>query len=275
LRCDRLAEEQTTALSLLFEQFAVTLHNRQLDAQRLRAERRALQQEKLSVLGLMAGSLAHELRNPLSSIRTIAALMLEDCEDGQKPGENSSHRHDIAMIVSEIDRLTETTQRLLDYARPPDAKRGSACPDQVILRLLNILGHFARQQNVKLDPALNAPQAFVAASDASLSEIMFNLVRNAIEAAGQSPVGRVAIQSSIVEDWVIVTISDNGPGVDPALRKSLFQPFVTGKAGGTGLGLYVAFERVQESGGTIRCESEVGRGTVFEVKLPIHREELH
>ncbi len=263
LRSDRLAEEQMTALAMLFDQFAATLYNRQLEMQRLRAERQSMQQEKLSVLGLIAGSLAHELRNPLSSIRTIATLMKEDMP------ESDEHFQDVTMIVSEIDRLSQTSQRLLDYAKPSDTSCTLVAPDRVIERLMHILGLLARQHSVEMIQKLAATDRMIAATDAMLSEILFNLIRNAIEAAREVPQGQVIIQSSVVEDSIVITVTDNGPGIDPSVRESLFQPFVTAKIDGTGLGLYVAAERVRELCGTLRCESQVGQGSVFEVRLPL------
>ena len=259
LRCDRLAEEQLTALALIFDQFAATLHNRLSEDQRLRAERFAMQQEKLSVLGLMAGSLAHELRNPLSSIRTIASLIHEN--------PHADHSEDVSVIVGEIDRLTETTQRLLDYARPSDPQAKVIYPDVIVQRLLHILGHLAKQYHVQLHTDLTASTVSIAGSDAMLSEVLFNLLRNAIEACRDIPLGEVSITSRSVNDWVILTVSDNGPGIEPTIRESLFQPFVTGKTTGTGLGLYIAAERVRELGGTITCTSRHPSGTVFEVRL--------
>jgi len=144
LRSDRLADKQLTALAMLFDQFAATLFNRVLEVQRLWAERQSMQQEKLSVLGLIAGSLAHELRNPLSSIRTITTLMKEDMPEGDE------HFQDVSMIVCEIDRLSQTTQRLLDYAKPNDTSGKRVAPDRVIERLLHILGQLARQHSVKI-----------------------------------------------------------------------------------------------------------------------------
>ena len=265
LRSDRLAQEQLTALAMLFDQFAATLYNRKLESQRLWAERQSMQQEKLSVLGLIAGSLAHEIRNPLSSIRTIATLMKEDMQDGDE------HLQDVSMIVSEIDRLSQTTQRLLDYAKPCDTSCEQVNPDHVIERLLHILVQLARQHSVEIVQRLGAAELRIAATDATLSEILFNLIRNAIEAACEVEHGQVIIESTVVENSIVVTVSDNGHGINPSLRDNLFHPFVTGKADGTGLGLYIAAERVRELSGTLRCESQDGQGSVFEVRLPLVR----
>lgn len=282
-RSDRLADEQLTALSLLLDQFAATLHNRQSEMLRLRIERKSMQQDKLSVLGLIAGSLAHELRNPLSSVRTIATLMLEDL------GPDHEHAGDVSMIIGEIDRLTQTTQRLLDYSRPSSdglshagtsrpsvlqaavdpSQRGRVEPDLVIVRLLHILGHLARQCHVQIETSLTATGLSVAASDATLGEILFNLIKNAIEAACSSPRGLVTIETARADQAFQISVRDNGPGIDPNMQESMFEPFVTGKVGGTGLGLYIVNERVKELDGTITCTSEPGQSTCFIVTLPL------
>lgn len=262
-RNDTFSDEQLAALSLLFDQFAATLHNRVQELSLVRAERKAMQQEKLSILGLLAGSLAHELRNPLSSMRTIASLLAEDL------GQADDRTRDVRMIISEIDRLNQTTQRLLEFSRPSDDQIRTVAPDAVLQRLAGILGHLARQWHVTLDVGLDAADARITANDASFSEICFNLIRNAIEAVRDSPSPCVAVNSRLIGAQCVVTVSDNGPGIDPALREAIFQPFVTGKSDGTGLGLYIVSERVTELNGTIQCRSGSDRGTIFEVSLPV------
>lgn len=264
LRNDRLADEQLSSLSLLVEQFAATLHNRQLEQLRLRAERHAMQQEKLSLLGLLAGTLSHELRNPLSSMRTIAQLMLEDL------GSANPHARDVTMILGEIDRLTQTTTRLLDFSRPPSDQIDVVRPDRVMSRLLSILEHLARERSVTLEIKLANDEGQIAGSDASLSEILFNLIKNAIEAASlaSSGQGKVSVETQLVPDSFLCIVSDNGPGMTQEMQATMFEPFVTGKADGTGLGLYIVGQRVRELKGSIRCDSQPERGTRFEVRLP-------
>ncbi len=259
---DRLHDEQLNTTAMLVDQFAATIHNRQLEDARQSAERRAVQQEKLSVLGLLSGSLAHELRNPLSSMRTIATLLQEDI------GGNSEHSKDVELIVSEIDRLTATTQRLLDFSRPADATHVGVAPDRVIERLLHILTHLARQRGVQVRTELHLGKTTVPATDATLSEILLNLIKNAIEAATGGEDSHVLITTEISGTAAVLAIRDNGGGIDPELQDRIFLPFVTGKPDGTGLGLYLVGERVRELNGTITCTSD-SSGTVFEVMLPL------
>jgi signal transduction histidine kinase len=261
-RGDRFTAEQRSALSILFDQFAATLHNRVVEQERLRAERQASQQEKLAVLGLMSGSLAHEIKNPLSSIRTIATLLREDLRDQEQA-------KDIDMILEEIDRLSQTTMRLLDYSKPADDTVVGIQIQPTIDRLFHILEPWARQQRVKLTLELSSEPVVVRATDASLSEVLFNLLRNAIEATRTREQGLVSVRSRREGAFLVVTVQDNGPGIDPSIRENIYRPFVTSKEYGTGLGLYIAADRVRSIGGKLECQSDAGSGTVFEVRLPI------
>lgn len=265
---DRLSDEQLNTISLLVDQYAATIHTRQLAEARKMAERRAVQQEKLSTLGLLSGSLAHELRNPLSSIRTIATLLGEDL------GPNSEQAKDVELIVSEIDRLTQTTQRLLDFSRPSDSTNVGVAPDAVIERLMHILSHLARQHGVKIVLNLTLGDTQIPSTDAVLSEILFNLIKNAIEAVRDTAQPEVTISTSFSDPEppndhsAKVTIADNGPGIATDLQDSMFKPFVTGKLDGTGLGLYLVAERIQEVNGRITCDTQ-SEGTVFRVYFPL------
>ncbi len=263
VRYDRLSREQVVSLSLVVDQFAATLHNRHDEMMRQRAERKMLQQEKLSVLGLLSGSLAHELRNPLSSIRTIATLTIEELGSGH-PCE-----HDLRLIVSEIDRLSQTTNRLLDYAKPEPDSQKLVRPDQIISRIVCILNYLARQYHVEMSICLQCDGVSIASNEASLSEIVFNLVKNAIEAVRGIDQGVVRVSTTVVADAILISVTDNGPGIAKELQATLFKPFITYKADGNGLGLYAAAERVRELGGTIRFQSNDSTGTIFEVSVPI------
>lgn len=264
-RSDRLALEQVNALSLVVDQFAATLHNRHEEALRQRAERKILQQEKLSVLGLLSGSLAHDLRNPLSSIRTIATLVTEEL------GPDHPCRHDLQLITTEIDRLNQTSKRLLDFAKPEPDREQWISPDQITLRIVSVLEYLARQYHVETELRLNCCDTRISSNEASVSEIIFNLVKNAIEAVRDIGQGKVSIHSRLDNGHVIIAVHDNGPGIAKELRDKLFHPFVTFKPDGNGLGLYAAAERVRELGGSIEYRCSEPTGTSFEVRIPIAR----
>lgn len=278
---DRLPAEQVQATSLLIDQLSSALENQNLQRQKRSAERMAVQREKLSTLGLLSGSIAHEVRNPLSSIRTIATLMKEDLDEADE------HIHDLNLIVSEIDRLTETTTQLLDFARP-DTQDGQACDlAAVVDSIIQILGHLARKHAVSLNVTADWDQLIVAASRASVTDVLLNLIKNAIEATRSSDDRSVRIHSGFVSlqaltddqvlspgdavgrDFVRVTVTDTGLGIPELKRQQMFSPFYTDKVGGTGLGLYLVAERLREIGGDVQCMNGETGGTEFRLLLPV------
>jgi len=268
-RNDRLSNDQIVVLSLIIDQFAATLHNRLEQNLRQQTQRKVLQQEKLSVLGLLAGSLAHELRNPMSSIRTITTLVIEDL------GPDNECSAELKMVVDEIDRLTQTTNQLLGFAKPDLELCERISPDQTISRIVCILSYLAKQFDVELTTQLDGNGATLTATESSFTEIVFNLTKNAIEAARDVDGGHVSLSSTIdVHDFVL-SVCDNGPGIATEKRKTLFQPFVTGKPDGNGLGLFAVAERVRELGGTIDFRDNQPCGAAFEIRLSIDRHSLN
>ena len=254
-----LDEEELSSLALLTEQLAVTLRNARLQQDRLAAERRALRQEKLSTLGLLASSIAHEIKNPLSSIRTISTVMAEDL------GPDSPHAEDLRLIVSEIDRLAVTTRQLLEFARPAPIASDSCVPRELLEHTLRILRLLAQQKGVRLETDFDDGAVSIHADPASLGEVFFNLLSNSIDAAG--PGGLVTVACRTESNSVSIVIRDTGPGLPPEVQEHLFEPFVTTKLDGTGLGLYIVGRRIRELGAEIRCESTPSQGTSFEVRL--------
>jgi signal transduction histidine kinase len=248
-----LAAEEVSAVLLLVEQLAITLDHSLLHAERLDAERRA-------ALGLLASSLAHEIKNPLSAVKTIATVLAEEL------GPDSRHAEDVGLIRGEIDRLAATTVQILDFARPRARSDGPGCVGAVVAGTLRLLRHQARQRDIVLEARLAEELPRVSADEQALREIFFNLVSNSLESTG--PGGRVVVVCAPADGCVLTEVSDSGPGLAPEVRERLFEPFQTTKAAGSGLGLYVVGRRVRELGGAIACRSEPGRGTTFTVRLP-------
>ncbi|HVS09386.1 MAG TPA: ATP-binding protein [Planctomycetota bacterium] len=259
-----LADEEINAASLLAEQLAAALRANRLQAERLHAERRALQGEKLAALGLLASSIAHEVKNPLSSMKSIATVLAEDL------GPESPHEKDVRLILGEIDRLATRTSQLLEFARPPRMSGAPAALGTVVEQTLSLMRHLARQQNVALELTPGPPVPAVAADEASLREIVFNLLTNAIEAAGRQPgAPRVRVKLGGAGGHATLEVEDNGPGIPVELQEKIFEPFFTTRESGTGLGLHVVSRRVRELGGEVHLTSSPGAGTSFLVKLPI------
>ena len=257
-------DEDLHSLSLLVEQFGVTLQNSQLRLLQIAAEHRVFQQEKLSVLGLLAGSLAHEIKNPLSSIKTITRVMAEEL------GPDSPHAEDLRMIGGEIDRLAASTSELLDAAKSPRADQALVSLSELLAPTLRLLQHLAREHGVALQVTFPEEPVVVPLDQISLREIVFNLISNAVDAVDGVRLGgsvRFVCQSD--STMVVIEVHDNGPGISPDQLGRIFDPFFTTKSTGTGLGLFVVARRVRELGGIIQCHSKPGV-TVFRVELPVH-----
>lgn len=260
---DRIPGEQCHSLSLLLDQLTAWLLHQRREQLRRMAERQMAQREKLATLGLLSGAIAHEIRNPLSSMRTLAALLAEELP------EQTEQKQSAALIISEIDRLTQTTNRLLESARPAD-DRTNICELEVTLgRLCRLMELLARQHGVSFSADFPQDTVLIESSEAALTEICLNLIRNAIEATSGVANATVAVRATVVDHrQVVIEIEDNGPGIPAAIRQALFQPFVTGKEDGNGLGLFIASERARELGAKLDCLDRPNGGTTFRLTLP-------
>ena len=254
------SDEDLHVLALLVEQFGITLHNSRLIAIQVATEHRFLQQEKMSTLGLIASSLAHEIRNPLSSIKTIIRVLAEDL------GPDSRYAEDLQMIDGEIERLSASTSELLSAARPPGANLPPAPLADILSPTLRLLQFLARQREIFLDVTFPAEPLILTLDQVGVREIVFNLITNAVDACG--PGGRVQFVCRSESGAAVIEIHDSGSGISPEQRDLIFEPFFTTKSTGTGLGLYIVARRVRDMGGQIDCQSVPGQGTIFLVKLP-------
>jgi signal transduction histidine kinase len=230
--------------------------------EKLRLERELAERERLALLGQMAATVSHNLRNPLSSMKTVLQVQLE------KPDLPADLRHDCALVLGEIDRMSAKLKQLLNFAKPSVNGRSVAAV-AVAKQAASLFRHDAERRNVILEFDSPEEEISILASEEALSEILSNLIVNAIEA--QPDGGRVRIALARTGDHLEIQLEDRGPGVSAELRSRIFQPFFTTKAAGTGLGLAIVARRVDEMGGTMSCESPIGegKGTRFRVMLPL------
>lgn len=228
----------------------------------LEAEASARRSERLAALGQLTAGLAHELRNPLGTMKASAEMLLE-----RTAPDNPVLRELAGYISSEVDRTNSLISRFLEFARPSRLRTAPADLHQV---LESALEHLERESpgaaariHRNFDPAL----PLVDADSELLERVFFNLLRNALEA---SPPGAVVtIKTRHVPSGVEIAFIDRGAGVPPEHREQIFNPFFTTKAGGIGLGLAVSAKIVGDHGGAITVDSEPGEGATFLVSLPV------
>jgi len=242
-------------------------------------EQRLIRSERLATVGRMAAQIAHEVRNPLSSIGLNAELLGDEVNDkGDEP------RRLIASIISEVDRLTEITETYLRFARLPRPKLDREDLGVVVASVADFARGELAQARIALvvDVAPDLPE--VAADEAQLRQALINLVRNAREAMteppraqpapaptqplSEGPVGRLTIAVRGEGGRVIVTVGDSGPGIRAEDLAKIFDPFFSTKRQGTGLGLALVQQIVVDHGGQIDVDSRPGAGTTFTLSFP-------
>jgi signal transduction histidine kinase len=261
-----LSGETRAALEFLSEQLPGALDLCRLIDEKVRLERELAERERLALLGQMAASISHNLKNPLGSIKTILQVQMENPE---LPG---SLRGETQIVLDEIGRLSAKLNQLLQFSRPAvragsvDASCDAAA---VIAEVAGVLRHEAERRNVALELQLCAHGAKAAAAAEAVSDIVSNLVVNALEATPRG--GRVTVAAVANNGFCVLSVEDSGPGIAEEAREKLLQPFFTTKTQGTGLGLAIVARRVAEAGGKLEWESPVSeqRGVRFQVTLPL------
>jgi signal transduction histidine kinase len=259
-----LSGETTAAFEFLCEQLPNTLELCLLIEEKLRLERELAERERLAVLGQMAASISHNLKNPLGSIKTILQVQMEN------PDLPPSMRAETKMVLDEIGRLSAKLSQLLQFSRP--SVRGgtveATCDARMVIEeVLGVLRHEAERRGIVLETQLPEPGVKLAADAEAVSDVISNLLVNALEAATSGDHVRVSAAASNGE--CVLTVEDDGTGIAPAAREKLLQPFFTTKVHGTGLGLAIVARRVAEFHGRLDWESPLkdGRGTRFRVSL--------
>ncbi|MET0648882.1 MAG: ATP-binding protein [Pyrinomonadaceae bacterium] len=260
---EALTYEVRSSLELLAGQVAIAIEDSRLVEENVRLERRIAQSERLAALGRMAATVAHEVKNPLSAIKSIAQVLRED--DYLK----REYARDLELIVGETDRLSRSVTQMLSFARSaPQAdepRRAGELLDSIQL----LFQKEASARNVSLRADVGATDDELdGAAAASLRDALTNLLINALHATPAG--GRVSLSASIEGGRLTATVTDTGPGVAPDQRERIWEPFYTTKQRGTGLGLAIVRKRIEEVGGQARlAPSRPGEGARFELTLPL------
>jgi len=261
-----LSGETRVALEFLCEQLLGALDLCRLIDEKVRLERELAERERLVLLGQMAASISHNLKNPLGSIKTILQVQMEN------PELPESLRGETQIVLNEIGRLSSKLNQLLQFSRPAvrgGSVAGSCDASALIEEVAGVLRHEAEQRGVALELQLCTNGAKAAAAADAVSDIVSNLIVNALEATPSG--GRVSVIATANDGLCVLSVEDSGSGISLEAREKLLQPFFTTKTQGTGLGLAIVARRVAEVGGKLDWESPVsdGRGTRFRIALPM------
>jgi two-component system NtrC family sensor kinase len=217
--------------------------------------------EKMAAIGLLAAGVAHEVNTPLTGISSFTQMLLERSDpDDPKTG-----------LLEKIERQTfraaKIVNSLLNLARPSGGETGPVDLNAVISDVLALLEHQFRTGRVQVRRNLSQSGVIVNGIEYKLQQVFLNLFLNARDAMPKG--GWLSVETALNDDEAVVEVADTGVGISPDQLMRIYDPFFTTKeGGGTGLGLSVTYGIVQEHGGTLTCESQLGQGTRFRLVLP-------
>lgn len=233
------------------------------------ARRQAMSAERLAAVGELAAGVAHELRNPLTSVKLLI-------QTAQREVRNQPAGNQLQIAQREIDRLEGVIQGLLDFARPPELHRVPHDLRKTVRRALNLVDGRAKQQGVTIAEELPDTPVTVDGDPEQLHQVLVNLLLNGIEAMSDGGTLDVAIQTGgNGSGTCVVTVSDSGTGIPQPLLGRIFEPFVTSKEHGTGLGLAVSHRIAREHGGVLLAANRAEGGAVFTLELPLDTQATH
>ncbi|RME98135.1 MAG: PAS domain S-box protein, partial [Chloroflexi bacterium] len=241
-------------------QVAQTIHNARLFTELKETQAQLVQRERLAALGQMAATVAHELRNPLMSLRMGIEYLTFDL-----PDEDPKHRA-ATLVESNMDRIARVVENILFVARTPRLSRISGSLYQMVENELAQWEYKLAENQITLraDLADDLPEMFIDFDQ--MERVLSNLIGNAIDAMESG--GTLSVVLKTKDDAQIFTVSDTGSGMSEETRAKIFEPFFTTKSRGTGLGLAIVKQIVESHGGQISVRSQEGQGTTFTVKLP-------
>jgi two-component system, NtrC family, sensor kinase len=266
---DIYSSEDLELLSTLANQAAIAIENARLYENLKQSQDTLRRADRLSSLGLLTAGLAHEIRNPLVAIRTFTQLLPERYDDAEfREGFQG-------LALKEVDRICGLINDLLSFARPSRPNVAEENMNDVVDGIARILETEAKEKGVEItrDFARNLPGVWI--DREQMKQVFMNLILNAIQAMGEG--GSIFIATRLASrndpghagQFVQVEVRDTGLGIPPENLDHIFDPFFTSKEEGSGLGLSISHQIVQEHGGYVTVESKVGLGTTFFINLPI------
>ena len=256
-------------LTMLFEQASFAFENAMLYKQQRERSGKMYRADRLATLGELAAGAAHEIRNPLTTIRSTIQYLGNRIDD---PDDKSLADG----LISEVDRINDIIQDMLSFSKPEELKIEESDLHSLINQTIRLVENSAKSQGIAIELDYQSRFKTIKVDENLIKQALINILMNAIQAI-QIPDGLIQIEVRDIasEDpfskgsaVIMLEIRDNGSGVPGNRLEKVFDPFYTTKREGTGLGLSITYSIIHRHGGEIEFESEVGKGTVVKIKLP-------
>jgi signal transduction histidine kinase len=266
---DIYSREDIELLSTLANQTAIAIENARLYEDLKRSKSYIRRADRLASLGTLTAGLAHEIRNPLVAIKTFTHLLPERIDDQE-------FRDKFLHIASgEVDRISSLVTELLDFARTSDPKLEMENINIILDGMILLVSTEANKKQINVIKTYDSNLPSVQIDREQMKQVFLNILLNAIEATpekGKIIVGTRAFLKPGGEPYVQIEFTDTGSGIPQDQVEEIFNPFFTTKTTGSGLGLSISNQIVQDHKGYIDVESQVGKGSSFFINLPVNQE---
>lgn len=227
--------------------------------ERKKSEEILHRQDKLAAVGQLAAGVAHEIRNPLTSMKGYAEFLLED-------ETNEQRKEFVEIILDEIERVNTIVEDFMVLSKPKAVKLEDKDIITIIQTVLSLLEYEARKKNVRMMFEASEEVITIECDEDRLKQVFLNFVKNGIEAMPDG--GELTVKVLVVNGQIHISIKDTGVGIPEEKLKKIGEPFYTTKKSGNGLGLMVSFKIIESHNGKVFIESEINKGTTFNIILP-------
>jgi len=257
-----LTPDARSVIATLADQVAIAIDDSRLMEENVRLERELAERERLASLGRMAATVAHEIKNPLSAIKSIAQVMRED------ENLNNDYARDLNLIVGETDRLSQSVTQLLSFARRESPAEQALGTEELVRSVIDLFQAQAREHGISLSCDVRSDPHLPGKCVSAVRDALSNLLLNALQSTTRG--GKVSLSASVDKAELVIGVQDTGTGVPIELREQIWEPFFTTRQRGTGLGLAIVRKRVQEVGGSASLATfQNGQGALFLLRVPL------
>lgn len=273
---ERINDQDVELLTTLLSQSALAFENAYLYQQQKNRLKRMYRADKLATLGQLSAGAAHEIRNPLTSIRSTIQYLKKSLED-------ESNKRLVEELLEEVDRINDIIEGLLSFSKPGKVLKEKTDLNQLMLQTLHLIETTAKKRNIEIEYEFNSAENFLRADPSQLKQVFLNIIMNSIHAIDEG--GKIGISVTLQkktepysekpQDYFYIIFHDNGTGIPQKNLEHIFDPFFTTKKDGTGLGLSISYGVVQQHGGEIEIESVSNEenpenpGTKVSITLPV------
>ena len=264
-------EQELNLLSILINQATFAIEHASLYEQQTERLKKMYRTDRLATLGELAAGAAHEIRNPLTAIRSTIQYLSKDFSADPVKSEM------VTELISEVERINKIVQGLLSFARPSDLNTSDINIEQLINQTLLLVTNTLRKQNVEVEFEYFTDNTTIQGDAEQLKQVFLNIILNAVEAMGKNPPERSRTLIISIEKgtpinthsrYLIISFEDSGKGIEQKNIENVFNPFFTTKEEGTGLGLAICYGIINRHEGEIEVKSVPDKGTCIHIKLP-------